>query len=46
MKEDAGRGYRQVVASPKPVDVVEKETVHALLKAGQIAIAVGAAAYP
>ena len=46
MKEDAGRGYRQVVASPKPIDVVEKETVLALLKAGQIAITVGGGGIP
>ena len=46
MKEDAGRGYRQVVASPKPIDVVEKETVLALLQAGQIAITVGGGGIP
>ena len=46
MKEDAGRGYRQVVASPKPVDVVEKETVLALLQAGQIPITVGGGGIP
>lgn len=46
MKEDAGRGYRQVVASPKPVDVIEKETVQALLRAGQIAITVGGGGIP
>jgi carbamate kinase len=46
MQEDAGRGYRQVVASPKPVDVVEKETVRVLLQAGQIAITVGGGGIP
>jgi carbamate kinase len=46
MKEDAGRGYRQVVASPKPVDVVEKETVRVLMQAGQIAITVGGGGIP
>jgi carbamate kinase len=35
-----------VVASPKPVDVVEKETVRALLQAGQIAITVGGGGIP
>ena len=29
MVEDAGRGYRQVVPSPKPIDVIEKNTVNA-----------------
>jgi carbamate kinase len=46
MKEDAGRGYRQVVASPMPVDVVEKETVRVLMQAGQIAITVGGGGIP
>jgi carbamate kinase len=44
--EDSGRGYRRVVASPKPVDIVEKETITALLAAGQIPIAAGGGRYP
>lgn len=46
MKEDAGRGYRRVVASPKPVDVIEKETVSALLSMGQVVITVGGGGIP
>lgn len=46
MKEDAGRGWRRVVASPKPLDVVEKETVRIMVQAGQLAIAVGGGGIP
>ena len=46
MKEDAGRGFRRVVASPKPVDVIEKETVTALLGLDQVVITVGGGGIP
>lgn len=46
MVEDSGRGYRQVVPSPKPVDVVEKDAVAALIAAGQIVITVGGGGIP
>lgn len=39
--EDAGRGYRRVVASPKPIDIIEIETIKALIDAEQIVIASG-----
>ncbi len=44
--EDAGRGYRQVVASPKPVEIVELETVRDLLDAGQVVVAAGGGGIP
>ncbi len=46
MKEDSGRGYRRVVASPKPIAVVEDRTVNALIEAGQVIITVGGGGIP
>jgi carbamate kinase len=46
MIEDSGRGYRRVVPSPKPVDVVEKETIKLLVDNGHIVIAVGGGGIP
>ncbi|MGN1188867.1 MAG: carbamate kinase, partial [Candidatus Ornithospirochaeta sp.] len=39
--EDAGRGWRRVVASPKPVSIIELETIRCLLDNGVIVIAAG-----
>ncbi|HVO20134.1 MAG TPA: carbamate kinase [Anaeromyxobacter sp.] len=39
--EDAGRGWRRVVSSPKPVDILEVEAVRTLLDAGFVVIAAG-----
>jgi carbamate kinase len=44
--EDAGRGWRQVVASPKPVNIIEVETIKAILAAGHIPIAAGGGGIP
>ncbi|MDR2246500.1 MAG: carbamate kinase [Treponema sp.] len=44
--EDSGRGWRQVVASPRPVNILEAGTVSALLEAGQIPIACGGGGIP
>lgn len=46
MVEDSGRGYRRVVPSPKPVDVVEKNVVKALVNDGVIVITVGGGGIP
>ena len=46
MVEDAGRGYRQVVPSPKPIDVIEKNTVSALINSGCVVITVGGGGIP
>ncbi|WP_039057632.1 carbamate kinase [Enterobacter sp. Bisph1] len=46
MKEDAGRGYRRVVASPAPVDIIEKQTVKTLMEACHVVITVGGGGIP
>ncbi len=46
MMEDAGRGWRRVVASPRPTDIIEKETVKAMLAAKQVVIAAGGGGIP
>ncbi len=44
--EDAGRGYRKVVASPKPVEIIEIETIKDLLHSNHIVIAGGGGGIP
>jgi carbamate kinase len=44
--EDAGRGWRRVVASPLPMEVVEIDSVHALIKAGTVVVTVGGGGIP
>jgi carbamate kinase len=46
MVEDAGRGYRKVVPSPKPIDVVSKWIIRDLVCAGRIVIAAGGGGIP
>ncbi|MEI6194613.1 MAG: carbamate kinase, partial [Verrucomicrobiota bacterium] len=46
MVEDAGRGWRRVVASPKPMRIIEAEVVGHLVKAGYVLVAAGGGGIP
>ena len=46
MREDSGRGWRKVVPSPKPIDIVQLPAIQALLNEGQCVIAGGGGGIP
>ncbi len=46
MVEDSGRGYRQVVPSPKPQNIIEKDVIKTLIQSGYLVIAAGGGGIP
>jgi len=46
LREDAGRGFRRLVPSPRPMDVVEKPEIETLLHSGVVVIACGGGGIP
>lgn len=46
VREDAGRGFRRMVASPRPVEVVEQEDIARLLAGGAVVVACGGGGIP
>jgi carbamate kinase len=46
LREDAGRGFRRLVSSPRPVEVVEKPDIESLLRSGSVVVACGGGGIP
>lgn len=46
MVEDSGRGWRRVVPSPKPLEIIEKKVIRSIIDSDFIAIAVGGGGIP
>ena len=46
MKEDAGRGWRRVVPSPLPIDIIEKNSILSLVNSGHVVICAGGGGIP
>jgi carbamate kinase len=46
LREETGRGWRRVVPSPRPLEVLELDAVRTLLDAGQLVVAVGGGGIP
>jgi carbamate kinase len=44
--QDSGRGFRRVVPSPMPLEIVELESVRALVRSGAVAVACGGGGIP
>lgn len=46
VKEDSGRGYRRVVPSPKPQEIIELDAINAMIKEGCIVVCCGGGGIP
>lgn len=46
MREDSGRGYRRIVPSPRPIDIVEKDEISEMVKRGFVVVACGGGGIP